>query len=289
MNEPLEVKLAMDEQTRSQLVSFETIMDVVNEFLIDSVDMANLANTELRAIKAKIVRVQEMRKGFTAPARQIIAHAEELFDPAIKALQQAEVVLKERLGLFAQAQQRLVDEERRKREAEERHIRQEAEAKAAAERAKAEEQAREMRRQADEAAEAQRKAVAEGNAKAAAKAAAESARLEEEARARQQEGEIKAAQTQLEAAASVQAQAPAAVAAKIDGFAMRDNWQVELERDEQHAVTQIAAVLASKPELVGLLSLNMSAANKMAKALKQNMNVPGLRAVNKQTAVSRKA
>ncbi len=303
MVEALAVKLEMDEVTRGQLVSFETILEVVNEYVVDSPAMAQLANDELRTIKTKIVKVDEMRKGFIAPARQIIAHAEALFDPALKALRQAETLLKDRLGTFAQEQQRLADESRRAQEAAERKIRQEAEQKAAAERARAEQEASEKRRQATVAEEARKKAVAEGDSRAAVAAAAQSARLEEEARARQEEGEIKAAAAQLAAAASVSAQAPTLVAAKIDGFSMRDSWQVELERDEAYAIRRIAmefigvdqnesGELFFKPpraELIGLLAFNAPSANKMAKALKNNLNVPGLRAVNKPIAASRKA
>lgn len=61
----------------------------------------------------------------------------------------------------------------------------------------------------------------------------------------------------------------------------------ELAGEEQDAIKAIGAVLATRPELISMLKLDMVAANKMAKALKGNFNVPGLKAINKPVAASR--
>lgn len=293
MNAPTESKelaviLRMDESTRAQLAQSEGALDVAKAFEITDAASADLANNELRDQIKALARIEEVRKGFVAPAMSIIEHARALFNPGIEGRKGAIAHLKQLLGAWTQKEQERVATERRAAEDAARKARAEAEAKSAAARAKAEQEAAELRRQAAVAEEARKRAMAEGNAKAAAKAAAESAKREEEARARQHEGEVKAAQAQLEAAAQVSSAAPVVEAAAPAGFGVRDNWQVEIERDEAYAIAQIAAVLGTKPELIGLLKLDLSAANKMAKALKKAMNVPGLRVVNNPTSVSRK-
>lgn len=304
MNEAqtLSVTLRLDEAMRDRLSASETVMDVIREYVVDSPEMAQAANGEIQSIKKKIEEIEAVRVGFVKPARDIIEHAQAIFDPALKALREAEQMLKFRLGDWTLKQQRLADEARRARDEQERRIRQEAEAKAAAERARAEQEASEKRRQAAEQEEIRKKAELDGNAKVAAKAAADGARLEEEARSRQQQGDLRASEHTLSAAAAISS-APAVVEpAKVDGFSMRDNWQVELDGAENDVVKTIAGEIvgtrvdksgnfnygAPRPELVGLLKLDLSAANRMAKALKGVMNVPGLRAVNKPTPVSRK-
>ena len=284
----LSVVLKMDDATRAQLAQSEGALEVAKAYEIVDAASAELANTELRQQISALARIEEVRKGFVAPARQIIEHAQALFNPGIEGRKGAIAYLKNLLGVWTQKEQERVAAERRAAEDAARKARAEAEAAAAAARAKAEQEAAEMRRQAAEAEERRKKLESEGKAKEAAKAAAEAARKEEEARARQQEGEVKAGQAIL-AAAAVSSSQPAVVeAAAPAGFGTRDNWQVELERDEAYAIAQIAAILPTKPELIGLLKLDLSAANKMAKALKKAMNVPGLRVVNNPTSVSRK-
>jgi hypothetical protein len=198
--------------------------------------------------------------------------------------------LRAKLQDFTTEQKRLADEAERQRQAEERRVRQEAEAKAAAERAKAEQIAAEQRRQAEAAEAARRKAEAEGNAKAAARAAAEAATLQEKAVATIENADAKAAETIMAAQAALQL--PPATAEKVAGFSLRDNWKAELHpgKGEYAVIALIVEAIANgRSDLLALLKLDMSAADKLAKALKGAMNVPGMLAVNRQTSVSRAA
>ena len=90
---------------------------------------------------------------------------------------------------------------------------------------------------------------------------------------------------------SVAASAPVITAtAKVAGFSMRDNWQADFKPgvSEQQAVLEIArAIAAGRTELAPMLAVDMCAAAKLAKALKDAMNVPGLVAVNRPVGASR--
>ncbi|MBI2798934.1 MAG: hypothetical protein HYX63_01405 [Gammaproteobacteria bacterium] len=297
------VSLHMDGTMQNQLRINEQALVEAQAYAIDSADMAGLANDELRHIIQRKKQVKEWKTGFVAPAKLIISNAEKLFDPALEALENAEGHLKGLLKGWTELEDRRVADERRKADDEARRIRQEAEQKATAERARAEQQAADERRKA-EAAEQERqraeaeaaRARAEGDKQAAAvaerqaaAAAAEAAKREESARAKEEEGEAKAVNAELSAMATIQAAPQVAVTAVPNGFGLRDNFVAIVEKDERTTILAIAAVLATRPELVALLKLDMSAANKMAKALRDNANLPGFVVRNERISTSRKA
>jgi len=285
----LSVVLSMDESTARALRADEAVTQMLDSYNIDSADMANVANADMRGAITRVAEIKALKAGFVAPAKTIIANAEALFDPAIEAQTLFAKGLRGKLEVWTVEQRRIADEARRVAEAEERRLRQEAEAKAAAERAKAEQQAADQRRQAAEAEERRKAAEAEGNAKAAAAAAAEAARLQEKAAATLENGEAKAA----EAVMSAQAAVPVVAAPeKVAGFSLRDNWKGELlpGKTERDAIALIVdAIPDGRTDLLALLKLDMSAADKLAKALKKSMNVPGMQAVNRQGSMSRPA
>lgn len=280
----------MTPEIASELSRESGALEVARAYVVDSPDMAQLANEELRAIKVRIERVKQMKAGFVLPAKQIVSHAEALFDPPLEALAGAEVYLKEQLAGFRALEDRRAAEALRKRQEEERAARQEAERKAAAERARTEEIAREERKRAAEL-EAQRAAAeAEGNRKAAAKLAGEAAAAEERAKAAIENGEAKATQLELSASAALTTtEVPEPTV--LDGFSMRDNWGAEIPpeyNEDQAKELVVAAIGAGRRDLLALVKLDMPSANKLAKALKGGFNVPGLRAVNRPVAASRK-
>lgn len=284
---PLAVQLSMPEATRAQLRQHEGAIAIAQAWEIDSPDMAILANDELKRIKAQAKALDEARKGFVAPALQIVEHAKAMFNPALTALAEAENILKGKIGAFQREEMRRVADAQRQAEEAARIARQAAEKEAAAARARAEEQAREARRKADEAEKARQKAEAEGNARAAAAAAAKAAEANAKADAAIENGEAAAQQAQLEAAA-----APAAVVVpettKLAGFSSRKNWIAVLGTDdEDEAKARIAAAIPTRPELTALLQIDWKAAHKMAKALETHFNVPGLMAKNMPVQSSR--
>ena len=135
----LHVDLVMQPEDYASLSREASAIEVAQAFVIDCQDMAESAGHELRAIKARLVKVKEMKTSFVKPAKEIIGNAEALFDPAIKALEESERIIKARLIEWTTEQERIAAEARRKAEEEQRKARQEAERIAAAERAKAEE------------------------------------------------------------------------------------------------------------------------------------------------------
>jgi hypothetical protein len=252
--------------------------------------LAQETNTELRSVKATIARVKEQKDGFVAPAKQIIANAHALFDPAIQALVAAEMHLKGQLTAYTEREDKRLEDARRAREAEERAARQKAAEDAAAVLARAEQEAQQRAREAAEA-EARRKAAEDaGNDRAAKAAAAEKAKAEEQARAAIENGAAKAAEATL-AASAFPANAVVPERVKIDGYSTRENFVAELDTGCTEDIAKdriVAAIAAGRTDLRPLLALDMVAANRLAKALKGSMNVPGLRAVDRPVGTSRK-
>lgn len=282
---------------------------------VDSPLMAQELSDEMGSIKRQIAAIEKLRKDFVEPAQKIIENARSLFNPALEALREAETVCKQGLGVWHEKEQRRIADETAKREAEERRARQEAEAKAAAERAKADEIARqkeaearaaaEQRARAEaqerEAAEAKRRAQEAGDKEAAKIAAdqerkareqaqaqaATEAKANEQAQAAVENGAAKAAQIQVAAAAMVSAPM---VAAKIAGHTMRDNWIAKLApKIPDHDAAKkliVEAAAGGRSDLYGLILIDDKSMDKMAKALKGAMSVPGYQAVNEPKSVA---
>lgn len=272
----LAVTLAVTEEVRSQLGAGNDALVLAQSFEIDCAEMAQAAADQRATFSKQITHFEGMRKKLIEPSMSIIETARGWFNPMINGLTDAKKLLGDKLLVWEKQEQDRIREANRQREELARKLRQEAEQKAAQERARAEEQAREARRKAAEAEEARRKAEAEGNTRAAAAAAAAAAKAHEQATAAIENGEAAAQAAQLHAAAV--ATMPAQTAAKVTGFGSRENWVAELDKGmtEHDVIRKIAAVLATRPELIGLLDLNLSAANKLAKALKSAFSVPGL-------------
>ena len=284
----LSVVLTMDEATRDMLRTADGALVVAQEYVIDCPEMAQAASNERTDLAIRIDAIKMRRKKFIEPAQQIIANAEELFNPAITALTEARDMLGTGLLEWDRKEKVRIAKEKEERDAAERKARQDAEAEAAAARARAKEKADEENRKAREAEEARQKALREGNARAAAAAAAAAATAIERANAAIEEGEAKATQAQV---AVVAAAAPVAAPVKIVGTSVRENWVPVLKQGvtEEAAFEQIIQAAATDQQLCGLLKLDQPALNKLAKALKGAMRVPGYTAKDVSTlAGSRK-
>lgn len=276
--------------------------DTAALFTITDNDSAVMANDELQRVKARAKELDTLRKGFVAPARTILDNAAALFNPAIESCAKAESILKGALLTWTQAEAARVAAERRQREDAERAARQRAQEEAAAAQRRAQEEAASKRREAEEAERQRVAAVAAGNAAAAQEAAARTAALQQQAEAAVENGNAEA-QASLILAAAVPEAATTAPAAKMKGLSTRKNWGAELAPNFTEETAKLAICRAivgftedinGKPvthppraDLLGLLSLDMSAANKLAKALEHNTNVPGLVARNNPAVASR--
>lgn len=287
--EPLSVTLTMDSSMRDTLARDERALASAQAYVIDCPEMAVEANNELKAIKARIETVKKLRDGFVQPAKQILENARALFDPALRALEQGENHLKGVLITWTQAERKRLDEEQRKRD-EAQRVEQARIAAANAEAiAKAEQLAQGKREEAEAAAARQREALESGDIKGAAKAAGEAAKLAEQATNITEGAFVRAQAAVVTAHAAVPA---VAHAMKVDGFSVRDNYVAELALNttETVAIEKIAAqIAAGRRDLVSLLRLDMGAASKMAKVQKELFAIPGLVAVNRPVAASRRA
>ena len=186
------VALRMPDTTREALTRDERVRAELDAWIVEDGDMANAASAAIRRNKARIEEIKAAKAAFVAPAKQIIANAEALFDPAIQARLDFDTGMRNKLLTWTDEQAKLVAERRARVEAADRERRQAAEAAAAALRRKAEEEAAELRRKADEAAKAAAAAKEAGDAKAAAKLAAQAAAIEIKADAKIENADIAA-------------------------------------------------------------------------------------------------
>lgn len=276
--ERFDVSLPVTQAITVNLKLADGALATAQSYEIDSNDMAQIVADQRNTFLKNITTIKELKKGFVAPAKVIIANAEALFDPALDELDASVKHLNAGLLTWDQKEKERMAKEKAEREAEERRIRQKAEQEAAAARAKAEDEAREARRKAEEAEEKRQQAIREGNAKEAARLAAESAKQEEKAAAAIENGNAKAAEAQMHATA-IAAAAPAPEPVKIAGNSFRKNWIAEIKPglNEAAVKTMIAtAAVNGRPELLALLDLNMSQCNKLAKAYEAAANIPGM-------------
>lgn len=302
---PLQATLAMDEGTRARLRQAALVVASANAFEIDCQEMAGLANEELKSVKVRLKQVEEMESDFVAPAKLMLANAIKWFRPSKDALAQAESILKGKLLAWQKSETERVAAENRAREELARRLRLEAEQKAAAERARAAEVERKAKQEAAIAEAAKRKAQEEaeaarraGDKEAAAKAereakaaAAEQAKKEEAERQAKADGERRARETEL-AAAAAQPLPPVAAPAALKGFGTAQRWETGLDTEkaptDADAIKMIAAAMGDRPELVAYLKLDWVAIRRTGTAQKQHFNIPGLKCVPFETAVSRK-
>jgi regulator of protease activity HflC (stomatin/prohibitin superfamily) len=285
--EPLSVTLMMTQDVQKQLMRHQGAIALAESYTIDSMEVANMAALDLKNFKASVVQVKGFYDGFVSPAKQIIENAKSLFTPAKDNLERGIEILSKKLTDFQESERLRIAEENRQREIAERKQRQEAEKKAAAERARSAEKAAEAQRQAEEAEAERQRLVAAGDARGAAAAAAEAAAAEEKSRAIVENGETKALDMQMTASATVSV---VAAPTKIAGFVTRKNWKAELAdntNEDQAKVLICGAIAAGRTDLIALLNINFSAADKMAKALENHFNVAGLKAKNLPVAASR--
>lgn len=255
--------------------SAQRALDNANSMVIDSPVLYQAAAEDLQAVKRKFKELDETRSSIVKPLNDTVKRINDLFRAPMQYLQDAESVLKRRMLTYTEAQERA-------RKAEEARLRAEAEARAAEERRRLEEEraaAEERARREREALEAERQvALDAGDTVKAAK-------LEVRAESVEEKRDIKSdsleEQVALVAAAPVISM-PAAPAAK--GISTRSNWRAELT--DKNA---LIAAAVNNPMFAALLVVDEKAANGMAKSLKENFNVPGLKAVEEKVMSSRAA
>lgn len=270
--------------------------------VIETVEVANDCSVYLKGLKRAEDEVAAAKSELLDPVKRWI---EKWINPTHESIKLAIDHCNGILLTFKKREDERVARERREAEEADRKARAEAAARAAAEEARAR-QAAEQKRREEEEAERQRKAAEEsGNKREAEKQAALAARLREEATAREEAGRQEAERIRQEAAARVPTEVQEAP--KVSGFSTRKNWKARLAPNttEDQAILKIAAGIfglkiverggkgpyefseTARSELIAMLKLDMVAANKAAKALENNFNIPGLEAWNDVGGASR--
>lgn len=233
----------------------QAALAMVESMVIDSQETYDLAADELKAIKSKAKTLEDQRTGITGPINKALKAINDLFRGPSQYLEQAEKIIKGKMLTYTAEQERIAAEERRKAEA--------------ALRAEQERLAREAAaREAAAAAEAA-KLVAEGDVEKAAEVQAQAAI----------EAASMAATAQVMTAPVVEAPV-----AKVSGISQRGIWKAEVTDK-----AALIAFVAANPQFQNLLEVNTSALNQMAKAMKDTMQFPGVRAFEEKTLAASRA
>lgn len=242
-----------------------TAVELANSFEVNSQATYELAAEEVRFAKTQIAALTEKRLSITRKFDELKKDVMNLFSPALTRWESVKNTYEPRMIQFVRAQ-----EEIRRKEQER------LEEIARAERARLADEAR----QAEEAA---RKIEAEAAAKAAkmkdqAKVQAVLAEAAERAENARQDAEASKMTAQVVVAASASTAAPVA-----SGTSVRKTWKARCDDK-----AKLILFVTTHPEYLGLLDVNDSALNQIAKAQKQNMKIDGCVAYEDQSIASRK-
>lgn len=120
-------------------------------------------------------------------------------------------------------------------------------------------------------------------AQAEAAAAAERKRLEQEASQAAASGDAVTAAVLEATAQVVTAPVPATTGTtKVSGISTRTSWNAEVV-----SLIDLVKFVAANPDNIGLIEANQKALNGMAKALKENMHIPGVKSVSTESIAAR--
>lgn len=271
----MELKIATPDQGVLNK-SAETMLSNAKAIVIDSQSMFEVAAEELQAVKKKAKELEEQRTGLVSPLNDVVKKINAMFKPPMEFLASAESIIKRAMLTYTDEQDRRRREEeaRARAKAEEEAARQRAkiaqEQAAAAERARLEQVRLEEERQA---------ALAAGNTVMAEKIAAKAEGAAEAAEAKQ-DGLAEAAAT-IQAAPVV---VPLAEAPKAAGISSRGVWKGEVTDK-----LELVKYIAQNPQFLHLLDASQKEINSLAKALKGNCQVAGLRVWEDKTITARAA
>jgi membrane protein involved in colicin uptake len=246
-------EIVRDRALRIAEQAYETALSVQ----IDSADMFQTAGIELQAIKSRAKQIEDLRISITRPMDEAKKRVMDMFRTPLERLQEAEGVIKDAMLTWQRAEQERAAQARREAEESARREREAAEA--------ARRQAEQEARKAREAAEA----AAQTEDAAAAKAAEQVAAAAEAAAAE--------ATVVAELAEVAPVSAPAVIQPKAAGISTRQNWKFEIVDFEQFVRAAVARLDMGDPTLIGLLLPNDKAIGQVARALKAQMRIPGVR------------
>ena len=282
--------VAPPEVTQAQRAA-DSMFAMVDAYEIDSPAMFEAAGAELQNIRARWTAIEAQRVHLKEPFLEGSRRIDAFFKVPLDRLTEAGKGMSALMLGYQTAERERADK-----------LKREAEAVARAEREEQERRQREAQAQErairEAAADAQRKADAEAaearrsGDEAAARAAEETARIAQEA-ARQAAAAAtaaaEAARAEIELADIAPIAAPTVLAPKAAGISTRQNWKAEV-LDLKALVTAAAAGIASgDTTLLGYLQANEKAIGQVAKALKNQARIPGVRIYAEDTLAVRSA
>lgn len=275
------IKLALTDAHRAAMAANGAALKLARSYVIDCADMANQAAAEILAFNKQIAGIKVMYEDLAAEPKSTLAKLKAWFVPGVHEREEAIGILKDRLKGWNEQETARIAIENKQRQDEADRVRREAEAKARAEEERAAQIARDKQAEADRQEAIRKQAEADGNTRAAAAAAAAKGKAEQEAAAAAHVGAAKAEAHHMAAAAATTNAAPVQIA-KVANAGMRDNWIAKLAPDttEAQAKALIVAAAATNPMLLGVIEIDTSALNKLAKGLHESFTVPGYVAFN---------
>lgn len=284
---------APDDSVKSAAI---VMLDQARAIVISNSAEYAVAAGALANIKGRWQTVEEQRVALKAPSLEGGRRVDAFFAPPLQALSEAEEVVKAKLDVYDKEQKRLAAveqarlddlarKEREKREAEARETQRVADEKAATARREAEAQ----RRAAEEALQAAEEAKRAGDAAAAAIAA----KAAQDATRAAQKLDTKAATTEQRGAERVEflSQQAASIVAptvqidipKVAGLSTRKAYKAKVT----DLLALVKAIAEGRAPLAYVMA-NEPVLNKMASALKEQMDIPGV-VLDEDTIKSSKA
>jgi hypothetical protein len=219
---------------------------IVREFVISDDDTYSIAGEELKSVRAKIASLDKQRLDITRPMDEAKKRVMSLFKPPIELLTQAADALNIAMVRYYSDRQKKLEDERKAAEDAARAVREKI-----AEEARLKQQ--EAIRLANEARAAEGAVVA--------RLTADSLRAIEEARS-------------LELQSQLVSPSPVSAAPKSGGATITTTWKAEVVSFEK-----LVQYVAEHPEYLHVLKPDESALNALAVAMKSNLILAGVRAV----------
>lgn len=253
----------------------KTFLAQAKAYQITTPDMYEMAATDLQAIKAKQKELEGKRTEIVGPLNKAVKAINALFKPASDYLDEAERIIKGSMLAF----QRAEEKKRQEAEAAAREVlrkQQEALARQAEELRRTEE---ELRAKQAEAEQQKAEAEAAGDAAKAAELATVAAGIKDAADWAKEDAAIKSEESALITAPTVHAPET-----KVSGISTRDNWKGRVT-NKMELIKAVAEGRASE----ALLLVDEAELNRRAKALKNELNVPGCEAYNAESIAARAA
>lgn len=275
----LAVNLTFTDVLKTQVAAAEATIETARAFAIECQEDADQAGAEMNFAKKMQAGLRASLKAFVEPAKQILDNAEGLFRPGINAAEEAERILKGKLGAWIQKEQARIALENAERERVAREARLKAEQEAARARAEADAIAEQKRKAAEDAERKAAEAQKSGDGDAAAQLAGEAASLAAQASAVQQQAQHTAQEAIVQAAALAIAAEPAE-APKLANAGVSMVWEAKLAQNVEEAqmmeMVMAAIVQGGRRDLLCLFSFEWGTAKRMASVQGKSLSIPGV-------------